>query len=560
MERDTLSRVVATWLIAGIAVGVGVIAWFAFRATWEWRSTSMLLAERRLEQAADLLARALARDMQGADETVLRQLQWSEVTLERPSDISNVVAAAFARYPYPEAFFGWDGDAASPVVIFTRTDRRPEWLPGTRHPVRFPVAVVAQRSPDLDRVVARLSTSASQGERLSVFETSFAGQPYHVVARLVYHSALRDHLHGVFGFVVNQGWVRQRYFGELIEQIARVADSGDRLGIALLDQNDRLVAGEELPADAPWTASRAVRPLFFDPVLTGRDAADEPYHRVTWTVKVSAARDPTLALATQGVERTLTVAAGSAACLVLALLLAARALRASAELARVRSDFVSSVTHELKTPLATILAVGDAFVHERLVTRQEVRDYAHILDQQAKRLIRLVDNLLAYSRVTEVSKVYSFEAIAVSDLIEDTLRTYQPQFDHAGIVVAVDTETDLPMIHGDCVALTLALDNLIANALQHGGDGCWLAITARRDGRHVRLLVSDRGKGIPPDETARVTERFIRGRSATSSGSGLGLAIAKRVAEDHNGRLSLTSSVGRGTTVELLLPAMESRA
>ena len=96
-------------------------------------------------------------------------------------------------------------------------------------------------------------------------------------------------------------------------------------------------------------------------------------------------------------------------------------MRASADLAELRSDFVSSVTHELKTPLTTIRTVAEAFLFGRLANRQEIHEYSQILDQEAKRLVRLVDNLLAYSRVTDVSEVYTFEALAPGDLIDDVL-------------------------------------------------------------------------------------------------------------------------------------------
>jgi signal transduction histidine kinase len=221
-----------------------------------------------------------------------------------------------------------------------------------------------------------------------------------------------------------------------------------------------------------------------------------------------------------------------------------------------RTEFVSSVTHELKTPLANIRAMADTLVR-RPIGGETVRDYAELLMQEAKRLTRLVDNLLAYSRVTDVGEIYSIEPLAVADVIDDIVRRFQPQFVHQAVDVQIDIPADLPPIAADRTALELVLDNVIDNALRYSRDNRRIVIRARSRGPLVEIAVTDNGIGIPADELHRVELRFVRGRRAGQAGSGLGLAIASRIVRDHGGEFTLESIVGEGTTVFLRLPIGE---
>src|SRR6185295_6832335 len=143
-----------------------------------------------------------------------------------------------------------------------------------------------------------------------------------------------------------------------------------------------------------------------------------------------------------------------------AMVLMARAVRARAHLAELRSEFVSSVTHELKTPIAAIRAAGDTLVSGRIPSPSGRREYAQMVVQEAKRLTRLVDNLLALSRITDVTEVYSFEPQALDALVDDTLQGFGTQLGAAGFDTQVEIPADLPLVRADRTAMGLLLDNL----------------------------------------------------------------------------------------------------
>jgi len=277
-----------------------------------------------------------------------------------------------------------------------------------------------------------------------------------------------------------------------------------------------------------------------------------------WAAQVSAAADPTLAAAIRGADRTLIVAALAAASLAFGFVLTARAVRASASLAEMRSDFVATVTHELKTPIATIRAIGDSLASGRVSESGEQREYAELVVQEAKRLTRLVDNLLAMARITDVADVYSFEPLALDALAETVIAQFRQQLSAARFDAQVEMPVDLPAVRADRTAMTLLLENLIDNAIRYSPATRSLRISARRNGDGVVVLeVADQGRGIPQDEIGQVTRKFVRGRHAGSGGSGLGLAIVKRIVADHGGRLAIHSVVNAGTTITVSLPIFE---
>jgi signal transduction histidine kinase len=412
---------------------------------------------------------------------------------------------------------------------------------------------LVRHEPAAQTLIARVAQSAAHGQRFAVFETELGGERYQVVARLMYRTSRRAELQRVFGFLVNLNWVRTSYFSELTDTVRRIAAAGPGVNTAIYDEHGALVAGIPGIGNERPAAVRHIRPLFFDPSLVGVDPAEDlPLQN--WTVAVSAAVDPARTFALRGADRSIAATTAAIAVLGIGLLLTARALRASADLAKLRCDFVASVTHELKTPLSTIRIVGETLSRGRLHTGGEIREYAQLVDQEAKRLTRLVDNLLTYSRVTDVSEVYSFEPLDLADFIEDVLRGFQPQFAHRSFDVRVDIPPDLPLVRGDRTALSLVFDNLVDNAMRYSADDRRIAITAHEDGRRVVVDVEDHGIGIPPDELATVVRRFVRGRQSGVHGSGLGLAIASRVVTDHGGELTLESTLAAGTKVRVSLP------
>jgi len=540
------------WLTALLAVAVGVsiaaLLGFGYRATRGWQLSSELLVTRDTTESADMLVAAVTRDMRGAHSRVLANRDWGELSLESLTDTSAQVATAFARYPYPESFFSWQQDSPQGLVFFNRSSRFPSWMPQPTSPLRYPVALVSD-PPGAASLRERVEAHGAARSRYAAFDMTLGGQPYQIIARLVYADPLQERLHSVIGFTVNLAWVRESYFSDILSQVAPIATRGNRLDIAVLDDTGRRIWGVETSGSA---MVREFPLLFIDPSVSMVGLGPAPAVR-TWTIRTSPSADSALIDAAQGADDTLLMAGAAALTLALGLLLAIRAVRAGVALTAMRSDFVSSVTHELKTPLANIRAMADTLAR-RPIGGDTVREYAGLLMQEAKRLTRLVDNLLAYARVTDVTEVYSFERVAPAELMDDVLQNFRHPLSERGFTVEIDMPLDLPLVRADRTAMMLALDNLVDNAIRYSSRQPWLRASARREGPNVLMVIQDRGAGIAAGELSNVRRKFVRGRLARADGSGLGLAIVSRIVADHKGTFLLESELGAGTTVTVCLP------
>jgi two-component system phosphate regulon sensor histidine kinase PhoR len=489
--------------------------------------------------------------MQGAQTTILNSPEESRRAFEPPYEAADLISVAFARYPYPEFFFGWS-PAARGTVIFARSDRMPTWLPERRGADVYPVEVVLD-PPQVAALRRRIERDVAVRRRHSTFDLTIAGVPYQVIALLSYDSVARERLDRVFGLAVNLDWVRNHYFRAIVQEVARVAGNTGAVTFVVTDERGHRVGGEP-NAELQLPTTRHFPLFFFDPTIVAIDTPADLVQR-RWTITASAAGDPTFALAVRGARRTLVALAAGVVLLAVSLLATARAVRANAALASVRADFVATVTHELKTPLSTIRAVGETIARGRVKTEQDLKRYAGLLVREERRLTRLVNNLLAYSRVTDVTEVYSFEAHDPGALIKEATQGFRRQLADSGFSLDVSVPPDIPAVKADRTAIVLALDNLIDNAIRYSGDATSVAIQASASNGEVRFEIIDRGVGIPEDELPAVRRRFVRGRTAPGDGNGLGLAIVSRIAEDHNGALHIRSQVGSGTTVSLCIPS-----
>ena len=378
--------------------------------------------------------------------------------------------------------------------------------------------------------------------------------PYQVVAELYYSDVYREQLADVVGFTINLSWVREHYFRDLTAQVWNVSGSGEEgLAYGVVDAAGTQVVGPRLREGDQLTNTRRFDLMFFDPDLMVDPPSDLP--REPWKVQVSAAGDVALSHAIAGANRTFLIGAASAFALTIGLVLTARAERTNARLAEMRSDFVSTVTHELKTPIATIRAAAETWSQNRLSGIDTFQSYGRLVVEEAKRLSRLVDNLLAYSRITDIAQAYAFEPLPVGSLFKDIQQEFEMQLDEAGFDLQINLPPDVGAVRGDRLALRLLFDNLIDNAIRYSQTERRVHLTAECAGGTVTIYVSDSGMGIPPEEIPLVTQKFVRGSAAPSGGSGLGLAIAARIARDHHGTLSIRSTLGEGTTVSVSLPA-----
>ncbi|MPZ74894.1 MAG: hypothetical protein GEU74_17065, partial [Nitriliruptorales bacterium] len=456
-------RRVVGWVAVALCASVGVLTWFGFRAVREWQRASVLLMQQRTDQAANMLAGVLTRDMQAVQRRVLSSADWVAY-LDAPNELANLAATAFARYPYPDSFFAVGGalDPAS-MLFFARSDRLPQWAPTAAEQRRVPVTVLDHQRIAIP-LIAAIREALSNDRRFSILEVQMAGTTYQVIAHLRYSEDLQGRLEGVLGFMVDLRWAREHYFDELTQQVARTTQAPPGVALSVIDDGGWEVTSARPPtAEAPVSA-RPFRVMFFDPLLVAAKSAED-LSWPAWQAQAVAVPEARLAAAMDGADRTILVAALAASTLVLGLVLMSRGVSTLEKVSALRAEFVATVTHELKTPIATIRAAGETLAAGRLSGPDDQREYAQMVVQESKHLTRLVDNLLALSRITDVTQVYWFESVDVHAVVEATLADFRQLLLAASCEARVSIPPDLPLVRADHRALRLMLDNLIDNAI-----------------------------------------------------------------------------------------------
>ena len=511
LERLTRTIPGTATFVLGLVLcsAVGGMIGLSHQSLREWQSAAELLAEQQSEVMLTLMSNALNQDMKGAQLSVLLPLEYDDVTAGLPDDLRDTVARAFPRFPYVESFFAWTPTPSQPsdFYVFNRTDRRPAWDLSSNVHVSYPVTV--EHSPRAASPLLQALREHVPGTgRFCVFEWTLNGIAYQVIAKRI--SARGRVFGGFVGFTVNLPWAQHHYFGELVQEVSQIGDVTRAAAITVSDEHGRTVASTRPSALHGPSRQRQFPLLFFDPAMLSTLAPGARASR-SWTIQVEAINDPALVAALRGSYRTLLLGVAAPAC-VLGLLFTARAIRAAAALAAMQSDFTSTVTHELKTPLTAIRLLGETLSNERHHSTATIRDYATMLSQEAWRLTLLIDNLLTYARVPSQKARLAFERLDVIDLVDDTVQRFRLQLIDQQFDVTVDVQHDLPHIRGDRVMVSQALENLVDNAIKYSGDEHVLSIRSWAKERLVIIEVADRGAGIAAGEIPRVFEKFYRGQ------------------------------------------------
>ncbi len=227
-----------------------------------------------------------------------------------------------------------------------------------------------------------------------------------------------------------------------------------------------------------------------------------------------------------------------------------------------RADFVANASHELRTPLAAILGFIETLSDPETGGDQPTRQrFLAVMDKEARRMQRLVDDLMSLSRI-EASKFRApTDAIDLAELTAQVVGEIANGQDPRAADIAIDAEPALPLVLGDRAQLSQLLHNIVGNAMKYGRPESPVEIAIARDGHHmVRFRVSDHGEGIASEHLPRLTERFYRvdsARSRAAGGTGLGLSLAKHIVERHRGRIDIASRSGHGTQVTIALPCAD---
>jgi two-component system, OmpR family, phosphate regulon sensor histidine kinase PhoR len=228
-----------------------------------------------------------------------------------------------------------------------------------------------------------------------------------------------------------------------------------------------------------------------------------------------------------------------------------------------KSEFISNVSHELKTPLSIISMFGEMLALGRVKGQAQATEYAEIIWRESVRLARLIDNVLDFARIERGGGGYEFADCDIADVVARALEVSGRRVSTANMAMDVDIAAELPMVRLDANAYTLAVLNLIDNAIKYAAEGKRIEVKLAQIGEVVELSVRDFGPGIEPEEQEHVFERFYRAKAVRLKpirGSGIGLALVQHIVRAHHGEVVVESTPGAGATFRLRVPVSKTAA
>jgi signal transduction histidine kinase len=227
------------------------------------------------------------------------------------------------------------------------------------------------------------------------------------------------------------------------------------------------------------------------------------------------------------------------------------------ELSRMKSDFVSTVSHEFKSPLTSIRQIAEMLETGRIPSEERRQKYYEVLLEQSERLSLLTDNVLSFAKMEEGKREFVFEETDIKTLLMEIVSTIQDRVRHEGFTIELEIEDFLPPIVADVPAITQAVTNLIDNAVKYSGESKKVVVNVRVDEKDLVIDVRDFGVGIKKVELNKIFDRFYRGGdelTRTIKGSGLGLTLVKQIVEAHYGSIQVESELGKGSVFTVKLP------
>jgi len=341
---------------------------------------------------------------------------------------------------------------------------------------------------------------------------------------------------GIFGVLVDDELLRVSILPETLSGIKFSAPAN----VLISDHSGRVLWGKKDPS-LPVTS-----------VTTYYDDNFPP-----WKIEIFRAEAPRFSLPSLKKSFYFWTIITMVIVLIFGAALVTRTLARERELLQVKSDFVSSVSHEFKTPLTSIKALLERLKEGKVHDPEKMKQYFSILSQDTDRLTRLVGNVLDFSRIEEGRAEFHFEETDLAQFVTQQVDSFKREEASRNADIQTEIEAGLPALRIDRLYLAQALANLLDNALKFSGEEKKIRISVKSENDEILLQVRDNGIGIPRDEWAKIFDKFYQGRNAvrqSAKGTGLGLALVKHIVEAHGGKVRVESEVGRGSVFSMIFP------
>jgi signal transduction histidine kinase len=222
-----------------------------------------------------------------------------------------------------------------------------------------------------------------------------------------------------------------------------------------------------------------------------------------------------------------------------------------------KSEFVSNVSHEFKTPLALIRMFGETLDSGAVTDEKKRKEFYKIIRKESERLTHLIDDVLDFSKMDTGVKKYYFEEADIVNIIRSSLEAYKFHIRDNGFEIESELPNDFIMLKIDKDAISQAILNLLSNAVKYSKERKRIKVRVGKNSTSVLISVKDNGVGIAKEELKKIFDKFYRVRTTKGKekrGNGLGLTLAKHIIEAHGGIIEVESEVGKGSSFTIKIP------
>ena len=544
----------AAGLAIVVAIPVAVLFYFQFRSLNDIEKTSAVVLRQLSSDTADSLTETVEDYLNRPYFNVLLSLPQARIEpLDLPF-IDPIMRKALLESPYVTSFFVW-------------TERGPhgnKWLTYDQQSMAQPDGEVEARFREDDvfgaKLLPRLRELVKSRMAIVAFTEVINGRKYYVQGQMRFESPARERMTSVVGFAVDAERLRAEFIPALLRD--RLANVQQPVGFpsleaaVLAEDGTRIFDSDPSRSDDVPVDERSFSIIFFDKELT---AFARPYEqqREIWGLRTGYGPQAIPEIVSASTRPQMALMFVLAIAMALGVFLVAGAAAREVRVAELKSNFVASVSHDLKTPLALIQLFAETLELGRVRTPERAQEYYRIINGEAKKLTRLIENILDFSRMEAGLRPYRMEPADLSEIVTRVLARMQTQFAQGHFVVKTEIAASLPRVLADEGATEQAIENLLANAMKYSGDAKHIEIEAKRANGHIVVSVTDHGIGISRREQARIFRKFYRVQRELGGGpqgTGLGLAIVEHTMRGHGGFVRVSSEPQQGSTFTLHFP------
>jgi signal transduction histidine kinase len=565
----------AAGLAIVVAIPVAVLFYFQFRSLDALEETSAVVLRQLSGDTTDLLEAEIDEALKRPHIDMLLRTNQGRLEPLELTWIDPVFAEGLADSPFIEELWVWSENVERPdALVVERGNARTPMPQSPSRTEKFFVfdrasleaapGAIGQRfreSPERMAQVLPLVRALANPQRRAIvaFSATIDGRLKYIQIQQRFRGPERQRVSSFVGFMVDDGFLRSNYFPSLVQKRLAAAQQPTGfppLELFILDNEGRQLNGEPLTGPHVFVDERTFPLVFFDKELL-EYAAPYEQKRETWHIRTGygAQTIPEIVSANTRPQMALMI--------VLALIMAggvffvAGAAAREVRVAELKSNFVASVSHDLKTPLALIQLFAETLELGRVRNAERAQEYYRIINMEARKLTRLIENILDFSKMEAGLRPYRTAPADIGELTTQVLSEMDSQFAQTHFKVHVQVEPNLPRVQVDEDAVEQAVENLLANAMKYSGEARDIDVQVGRENGHVCVRVIDRGIGISRREQKKIFRKFYRvdsGLSGGPQGCGLGLAIVDHTMRGHGGFVRVDSEPQRGSTFTLHFP------